>query len=79
MGLDLSDLLWLQLLCSLFAMGHLFVLQDLLFTVWVLDHLIITAPFYQRMHLVTAGRHSLALFQKVLGAEAQGEFRGTSI
>ncbi len=77
--LDLSDVLGLQFLCSLFAICHLFVLEDRLFPTWVLDHCIITAPFYQRLQLVTAGRHGLTLFQEVLRAAPQRELKGQSI
>lgn len=78
LGLDLSDVLWIQLLCSLLAMCHRFVLEDLLFPVWIFNHRFITAPFYQRIQLVTTGRHSLTLFQEVLRAAAQEELKGRS-
>ena len=75
LGLNLSDVLRLQFTCSLFAICHRFVIHDVLHAVRVLNHRLITAPFQQRLQLVTAGRHSFSLFQEFLRAAAQGELK----
>lgn len=75
LGLDLSDVLRLQLLRRLSTICHRFVLEDLLHPVRVLDHLLIAAPFQQRLQLVAAGRHGFPLFQEGLRAAAQGELK----
>lgn len=72
LGLDLSDVYWILFLCSLSTICHHFVLEDFLFPMGAFDHCLITAPFYQRLQLVTTSRHSLTLLQEGLWAAAQG-------
>lgn len=79
LGLDLSDVLWLQFPFSLLAICHCFVLENPSLTVWVFDHRFIAAPFNERLQLVTTGRHGLPLFQEVLWGAAQRELKGQSI
>ena len=58
-------------------MCHCFVFKGLLLSTWVFNHPLIAAPFYQRLQLVTAGRHSLPLLQEALrGEAAEGELKG---
>ncbi len=77
--LDLSDVLWLQFLGSFFAICHVFVPEDPLLSAGVFDHCLLTAPLYQRLQLVTTGRHSFSLFQEVLRTAAQYKLKGQSI
>lgn len=57
-------------------MCHCFVFKGPLLSAWVFNHPLIAAPFYQRLHLVTAGRHSLTLLQEALREAAEGELKG---
>ena len=60
-------------------MCHCFVFKGLLFSAWVFNHSLFAAPFYQRLQLVTAGRHSLTLLQKALKEAAEDELKGQPI
>lgn len=70
LGLDLGDFLWIHFPSPFLAIRYRFVPEGLLFPLWAFDHVLLAAPFYQRLQLVTAGRHRLALLQETLGAAA---------
>lgn len=71
LGLDLGDFMWIHFPSPFFAIGYRVVPEGLLFPLWAFDHVHMAAPFYQRLQLVTAGRHRLALLQEPLGAAAR--------
>ena len=73
LGLDLGDVLQLQLVRPVEAVGHLLVQEDLLATTRVLDVGELAAPDHQGLQLVTAAGHRLPLVQEILAGKVNVE------